>query len=177
VANGFQSLEVVRGKSRANAFQRFEKHHLEFPGDLCFLLVDSEGPVGSTQSVWDVVARREGDRWIKPVWASDDDLYLIVQFVETWLLTDPEALRSFFGPETNVSKLPNDNLEARNKGDIERALREATKSCRRGPYRHGHAHAVLERVRAQRVKSLYHGNRLFEKLGERIKRKARHLKH
>jgi len=168
MANGFQSLEVVRGKSRRNAFERFAKHHQEYPDDLCFLLVDSEGPVRSKQQVWDVVARREGDQWAKPRWASEDDLFLIVQFVETWLVTDPDALRAFFGPDIDISKLPIDNLEARSKGDIDRALRDATMGCRKGPYRHGHAHAVLELVRPPRVKNLYHGNRLFAKVGERI---------
>jgi hypothetical protein len=173
MSNGFHSLEVIRGQGRGNALRKFEKHHREYPDDLCVLLVDSEGPVTSHQNVWDVVANREGDRWIKPSWATENDLFLMVQFVETWLLTDPEALRLFFGPEFDASKLPNTNLEARSKDDIERALRSATKNCRKGSYKHGHAHQVLAHVRPENVQVLKHGKRLFETVTKLIKGEIR----
>jgi hypothetical protein len=167
--HGFHSLEIVRGKGRGNAFGRFKRHRDEFPNDLCALLVDSEGPVNPDRSVWDVVAAREGDRWQKPDWAEPWHLFLMVQMVETWLLTDQNALGRFFKEGFKGGKLPTTNLEQRSKADVEQALHVATRDSRKGPYRHGQAHEVLEYVNAESVKTLSHGRRLFETLERMIK--------
>ena len=168
-ARGYHSLEVVRGKGRGNTFERFKRHRAEHPEDLSVLLVDAEMAVPAGTRVWDVVARREGDRWERPPWATERHLYLMVHFVETWLLTDQDALREFFKQGFNSNGLPTTQLEARSKQDIERALKKATQDSRKGPYTHGHANEILETLRPDRVKTLAHGRRLFETLGRLIK--------
>jgi Domain of unknown function (DUF4276) len=164
-ANGYHSLEVVRGKGRGNAFRRFTKCKLEHPNDLCVLLVDSETAVRKGTRAWDVVAQREGDKWPRPNWATEQHLYLMVHFVETWLLTDPEALRIFFRKNVNLAALPATDLESRSKKEIDRALEKATK----GAYQHGQAHAIIEYVQPHKVTTLTHGQRLFDSLGSLIK--------
>jgi hypothetical protein len=168
-AQDYHSLEIVRGGSRAEAFRRFKRHKTEHPNDLCVLLVDSETAVPEGARVWDSVARREGDDWQRPSWATERHLYLMVQFVETWLTSDPEALRAFFKRGFKPERLPTSDLEGRSKGDIEEALKSATQDSRKGPYRHGQAHEIIELVRPDRVKALKHGQRLFSSLGSPIK--------
>jgi hypothetical protein len=165
----FDSLEVVRGKGRANAYNMFKSSKTTHPYDLCVLLVDSEMEVAPGRHVWEVVAQRQGDHWKRPQWAHSDHLFLMVQMVETWLLTDHDALRSFFkerGFETR--HLPTTDLENRSKDDINEALRKATKSTGKGPYRHGQAHEILEYVRPDRVKTLTHAKRLFDTMERMI---------
>lgn len=166
--HGYHSLEIVRGKGRGNAFERFSKHHLEYPNDLCVLLADAETAVREGQSVWDTVARREGDRWQRPEWATERHLYLMVYFVETWLLTDPEALQQFFGRGFKSEGLPSTNLEGRSKAEVEAALKKATRDCGKGEYRHGQAHEILALMKPERVQRLVHGRRLFEGLAALI---------
>jgi hypothetical protein len=168
--NGFHSLEIVRGKGRANTFQAFSNYHRQYPHDLCVLLVDSECEAPSSANVWDIVAERCGDEWQRPEWATEAHLYLMAQMVEAWLLTDPVALSRFFNRGFNSSVLPATNLESRAKSEIEQALKAATRACRRGEYRHGQAHEIIEIMNPERVKTLYHGRRLFETLGELIRR-------
>lgn len=163
-ANGFQSLEVVRGKGRGNAFHRFKTHKKEYPDDLCVLLADSETQVLEGSKVWDIVAKREGDNWPRPTWASEQHLYLMVEFVETWLVSDPDALQTYFKRDFDSKHLPTANLENRSKEDIERALRQATEKCKNGPYRHGQAHEIIEYVSPKKVQTLAHGSRLFVEL-------------
>ena len=170
--NGYSSLEVVRGKGRGNAFQRFNKHHDVFPNDLCVLLVDAETTVPARTSVWKVVASRKGDGWIRPAWATEYHLYLMTVFVETWLLTDHDALRCYFKRNFDANLLPATNLEARSKTVIERALQSATKNCNNGPYRHGQAHEIIELVSPAKVRTLYHGMRLFDDLSKLIRGSA-----
>ncbi|MBA3240760.1 MAG: DUF4276 family protein [Acidobacteria bacterium] len=167
--HGYHALEVVRGKGRGNAYQRFTKHEKEHPTDLCVLLVDSEMAVPNNSRVWDIVACREGDKWQRPAWATERHLYLMVHFVETWLLTDQNALQQFFKGGFNLKVLPTTNLESRSKAEITGALKKATQDSSKGPYQHGQAHEIIEIVAPDRVKTLTHGQRLFDCLGSLIK--------
>ncbi len=167
--NGYQSLEVVRGKGRSDTFRRFRHYQKQYPHDLCVLLADSETEVAQTDRVWDVVAKREGDKWQKPEWATERHLYLMVVFVETWLLTDPEALQTFFKRDFEPKFLPATNLEERSKEEVDKALKQASKKCKNGPYRHGQAHEIIETVRPDQVRTLHHGKRLFTVLASLIK--------
>lgn len=167
--NGYHSLEVVRGKGRGNTFDRFTKHRTEYPNDLCVLLVDAEIAVPEDARVWDIVARREGDKWQRPSWATERHLYLMVHFVETWLLTDQDAIKKFFKRGFDPRPLPTTNLEERSKQDIEQALKRATQNSQKGTYRHGQAHEIMENIRPERVRTLRHGDRLFSSLGKLIR--------
>jgi hypothetical protein len=84
-------------------------------------------------------------------------------------LSDQDALQKFFKRGFNQNLLPTTNLEARAKDDIEQALKRATQDSLKGPYRHGQAHEIIEIVRPDRVKTLRHGQRLFDDLGRLIK--------
>jgi len=167
--HGYHALEVVRSKGRQNAYRRFIRHEKEHPTDLCVLLVDSETAVPNDSLVWDIVARREGDRWERPAWATERHLYLMVQMVEAWLLTDQKALQQFFKRGFNASELPTTNLETRSTTEINRALERATRGSPKGPYQHGQAHEIIELVAPDQVKTLRHGRRLFESLGSLIR--------
>ena len=162
--NGYHSLEVVRGKGRGNTFNRFKMHKREYPRDLCVLLVDAETVVPEDAKVWDIVAQRAGDNWERPKWATERHLYLMVQFVETWLLTDQNALQLFFKIGFNPNVLPTANLESRSKREIEKALDSATKNSQKGAYRHGQAHEIIGIVCPDKVKAIKHGQRLFTDL-------------
>lgn len=92
----------------------------------------------------------------------------MVHFVETWLLTDQDALERFFKKGFKRKPLPTTNLEGRSKDEIEQALKRATQNSKKGAYKHGQAHEIIELVRPERVKTLSHGQRLFDTLGELI---------
>ena len=170
--NGYESLKIVRGKGRAMTFESFKKHKKKSPDDLCVLLVDSETSAPFTTNVWDIVRNHEGDGWQKPAWATEQHLYLMAHFVETWLLTDQEALRTFFRKGFNAKPLPTTDLENRSKGDVNKALHEATKNAQRGAYRHGQAHEIIELVCPERVKTLSHGKRLFEEMNQLLTKRT-----
>jgi hypothetical protein len=116
--------------------------------------------------VWQIVSQRQGDGWRRPDWANARQLYLMVQFVETWLLTDPDGLAAYFKDGFRGDKLPRTNLEGREKEEIERALAEATRNTKKGVYRHGQAHEILEHVQPTRLRTLSHGMRLFNGIAE-----------
>lgn len=72
------------------------------PSVVPLLLVDSEEAVAS-HSVWQHLRSR--DRWNTPAGARDDQAFLMVQAMETWLLADIVALRRYFGTRLRQSAL------------------------------------------------------------------------
>ena len=131
------------------------------------LLVDSEGPVAPGVTVWRHLHARDG--WTRPDGSGDDQVFLMVQVMETWFLADRDALRRYFGAEFRenaVRQWP--ELEAVPKATVLETLERATAACRQS-YAKGrvsfevlaridpacveaacpHARALLDRLRAQ----------------------------
>ncbi len=124
---------VVRGQGRNNTFDAFRLAVANPKKDeLPLLLVDSEDAVATGHSVWTHLKVRDG--WDRPLPASDDQAFLMVQVMETWFLADRDAVVRFFGPKfigRHIHSWP--NLEAVPKKTILGALELATAGCTK-PY-------------------------------------------
>ena len=142
---------VVRGGSRNDTFARFATAVKNAPPDeLPILLVDSEGPVAPGHSVWQHLRQQDG--WQQPAGASAEQAFLMVQSMETWLLADPDALRSYFGPSFRAGRLPQrPDLESIPKVDALRFLENATSDCRQQYAKGTVSFEILERINANRV--------------------------
>lgn len=113
--------------SRQRAFEKFVSAHHEGAACAALLLVDSEGPVGQ-DSPWEHVRLRVGDGWIKPKWATDDDLHLMVECMEAWIVADRAVLRSYYGKDLQESALPaRSDVEKVPKIDLYDGLKRATR--------------------------------------------------
>jgi hypothetical protein len=112
--------------SRQRAFEKFVS---EYKNAACnaLLLVDSEGPV-SQDSPWDHVRQRVGDGWTRPAHARDEDLHFMVECMESWIVADRDALRSYYGKTLQESALPaRPEVEDVPKRDLYEALKRATR--------------------------------------------------
>ena len=142
---------VVRGSSRNNTFDQFAEAIKNAPPDeLPILLVDSEGPVVPGHSVWQHLRQQDG--WQQPAGASAEQAFLMVQSMETWLLADLDALRSYFGPSFRAGRLPQrPDLESIPKVDALRFLENAASDCRQQYAKGTVSFEILERINANRV--------------------------
>lgn len=61
------------------------------------LLVDAEGPVDKNHLIWTYLKRR--DNWDCPPKATEDEVYLMVQIMESWFLADSEKLEEYYRPD------------------------------------------------------------------------------
>lgn len=127
---------VVRGKGRTQTFDLFSTAvKARRSNVLPLLLVDGEGPVQAGVSPWEHLRARDG--WEKPEGAADDQVFLMVQLMETWFLADRDLLRRYFGQalrENPFRAWP--DLEAVPKETVLRTLDQATAACRT-PYAKG----------------------------------------
>ena len=127
----------VRGKGRQRAFDLFAtavRNRRE--DELPLFLVDSEDLVGQNVAGWEHLKGR--DNWDRPVGATEDQLFLMICCMETWLLADRPRLRIFFGQHWRGNALPVwPALEQVPKNRILDALQQATAACGEKRYAKG----------------------------------------
>lgn len=115
-------------------------------GEPAFLLVDSEAPVAAASQPgdatrkedrqkwlpWQHLRQRDGDGWEKPEGAEDLQCHLMTQCMESWLLADRDALKTFFGQGFKENQLPAaaNPVESVAKQQIYRSLTQATSDCK-----------------------------------------------
>ena len=100
-----------------------------------------------------------------------EDIHLMVQVMETWLVADEDALQRYYGQDLRREELPGEeNLECVAKADIIAAFDRATRHTQRGKYQKvGHATKLLAMINAERVRArCWHCDRLFDVLTSAI---------
>jgi hypothetical protein len=146
---------VIPCGSRNNAYEDFciSLRSSVYTGELAFLLVDSESPVnpGFKNIPWQHLRNRDG--WEKPNGATDEQVHLMVECMENWFLSDPQALLIFFGQGFNPRSLPrNSNIETISKSDVLRSLENASRQTQKGQYDKGaHSFKILEIIDSLKV--------------------------
>ena len=160
------SWKLVCCGPRNEAFQRFQNAVNSGDDVVNVLLVDAEGPVKNP-------ARRhlqDRDGW-NLRFTPEETVHLMVQTMETWIVADAAALRSYYGQGFGTSKLPKaTNLETVPKPTVERSLDEATEPTQKGRYHKiRHASDLLKLIDVESVKErCTHCQRLFDKIGRII---------
>jgi Domain of unknown function (DUF4276) len=139
---------IVACGSRQAAYEQFCAM-LNGENEIVILLVDAEAPV-HCQSSWDHVAQRQGDKWSKPAGATDAQLHLMTQCMESWFFADRAALAKYFGNGFNPNALPSasSKIEEIGKSDVFDHLKRATKDTRtKGAYDKGaHSFNILDLI-------------------------------
>jgi hypothetical protein len=130
------------------------------------LVVDSESLVQSTPREHLV----QHDKW-NLASVEEDQVHLMAQCMETWLVADPEALAEYYKQEFNANALPKrTNLEEEPKDDIYAALEAATRQTRKGKYgKIKDGSELLKRVNCSKTRTrCAHCDRLFTVLTAKI---------
>ena len=127
VAPRRRCFRIIACGGRGETFVRFNTELGKTrSGDLCVLLVDSEGPVQTGISSEHYLESHDG--WNFDA-SESQRVFLMVQAMEAWLLADRDALATFYGPGFRPKNLPGDErrVEAIRKEDLEPSLVNATR--------------------------------------------------
>lgn len=110
------------------------------------LLVDSEAAVSDLAKRWEHLEQRDG--WDKPALAHEDQVFLMVECMESWFLADRDCLKAFFGKDFNESSLPGESaIEKISKTKVFSSLKMATRNSKKGEYGKGrHSFDILSRI-------------------------------
>jgi hypothetical protein len=122
---------IVAGGSRQAAYDLFCTAARSARADeLPVLLVDSEAAV-QTPSKWEHLKNRPGDGWVKPESVSEDQVFLMVQCMESWFLADRQKLVIHFGQGFRENALPQQrNVEEIPKQSVYQGLKQASRDCK-----------------------------------------------
>ncbi len=151
-----------RDQARAAFTDALEKE----PGKCNVLLVDSEDKVEGLPRAH--LEQRDG--W-NLQGAQEEQVHLMAQCMETWLVADPEALGEYYDQGFNAKALPRrTNLEEEPKPQIYAALEAATQQTQKGSYgKIRHASELLKRVSQEKAKTrCHHCDRLFRAVAAKI---------
>ena len=147
--------------SGAEALKDFQRACRLEPDRINVLLVDSEGLVHTSPREH---LRLEA-RW--QIEQLEDQVHLMVQAMEAWIVADPVALGRYYGQGFRVSALPKaPDVETIAKDRLLEALAQAARDTQKGSYhKTRHAGALLERIDPAVVRrKAKHCERLFATL-------------
>ena len=153
--------DIFLSGSRGETFKDFQRACRLEQDRINILLVDSEGPVRASQREH----LRQADKW--KVDQPEEQIHLMVQAMEAWLLADVEALRAFYGQGFQESAIPvMQDVEQIDKAALVPALERASRRTQKGPYhKMRHAGRLLARIDPERVRlRAQHCERLFRTL-------------
>ena len=95
----------------------------------------------------------------------------MVQCMESWFLSEPEKLATYFGQGFRKNALPrNTRIEEVSKRDVSAALERATKGTMKGKYhKTRHGFAILASIEPDQIRQRSpHANALFDVLTEKL---------
>ena len=86
--------------------------------------------------------------------ADSRQVHLMVRCMETWIVSDSDALAAYYGQKFHAKSLPNRrNLEDEPKPDLLAKLKKATDKTQKGEYaKIKHASKLLERIDPTKVR-------------------------
>lgn len=134
------------------------------PDELPLLLVDSEESVVVGLSKWQHLKLR--DDWECPNGVRDDQVFLMVQVMESWFLADRAALRDHFGSRFSDQPFRSwPDLEAIPKQTVYDVLHKASAACTQ-PYQKGDvSFKILGSLNLGKVEAVCpHARELLERL-------------
>lgn len=150
--------KLVCAGGRQATYEAFVNAITTNPSDINVLLVDAEGPVAHKKGakpadalvrVWHL---RDRDHWdfesVPP-----EQVHLMVQTMEAWILADAEGLARYYGKDFRASALSlRQNLEEEPKDGLLKQLVAATKDTTKGEYHKiKHASAILKLIDPSKV--------------------------
>ncbi|HCU37666.1 MAG TPA: hypothetical protein DGT21_20200 [Armatimonadetes bacterium] len=155
---------VIPCGGRNQAYDDFRTALRKHPEAFVILLVDAEGPVLGDVSCRAYLKSRE--KWdLRDV--DEDQVHLMVQAVEAWLIADPDAIAAFYGNGVNMNAIPTTrNPEDIPKDTLKSSLDNAGKHTqKRGYHEINHCPKILAAIRAAVVRErCAHCKALFDVL-------------
>lgn len=146
---------IIACGGRKQAFDRFRTAvENRKAGERYALLVDSEGPVAANATPVTYLGSHEGWNFVD---LPENQVFLMVQAMEAWLLADRGTLAAFYqnGFRPNALRGDEHNVEVIPKNDLEKCLIDASRASKtKGPYhKTRHAFDLLAEIDPQKVES------------------------
>lgn len=110
--------------------------------------IDSEEPMADINAPWAHLSSvTTVSQWKRPVGASDDQVLLMTTCMETWIVSDLDTLKNYYGRKLHETSLPPlVDLEQRSRHDVQDRLVRATRNCSNAYSKGKRSFEILGRV-------------------------------
>lgn len=133
---------IVPCGGRAQTYDRFCTALRYSAGKFVAILLDSEEPLDDLNETWKHLQRR--DQWPKPPTAANEQVLFMTTCMETWIVTDRQTLRRYYGSNLHENGLPPlTDLESRSRKIVQEQLEHATRACKNRYLKGKRSFAVL----------------------------------
>ena len=159
-------LQLILCGSQVDACEDFVQALESHPEAFNLLLIDADGPVN--QPLQDFINLRKHSKH-KGHSIDENQIHLMVQLMEAWLVADLNALKTYYGQEFKASAtLKKSNVEQIEKTALIKSLQTATRKTRKGEYHKiKHAADLLAKIAPPKVRhAAFYCDRLFKVLEE-----------
>ena len=165
----YRKPKIVVCGSIQQTLKHFESAVSTATDGICAVLVDADGPVETGRDPAAHLSENHG--WAKPKQSTAEQIHRMVQTMEAWIVADRDAIQEYYGGGVHLNSLSNrKNVEEIPKLELERGLKQATRSTKKGEYHKiRHACQLLPRISAAKVAArAQHFKRLLDFMASRL---------
>lgn len=142
---GIKKMPRLKACGSRNQALKYFKSELDKNRGSVALLIDSEDPVQNIDLTWQHLKKRDG--WDKPLGATDEQVFFMATCMETWIVTDREALKAHYGACLQGSELPDQRrIEERTRDIVQDKLMHATRKCRNAYKKGKHSYVLVGKL-------------------------------
>lgn len=100
---------------------------------------------------------------------TENNLFFMVVCMESWIVSDAEALKKYYGSGFKETKIQASDLIHKDKTTIEKMIKDSIKECKNNEYKKSEAFKILEKASVQKiVESNSYAKEFFEFLKSKI---------
>ncbi|HBJ84577.1 MAG TPA: hypothetical protein DDZ88_12045 [Verrucomicrobiales bacterium] len=154
---GLQRKPRLKACGGRNAvYDDFCTAHAAKREDFVSMWIDSEEPMKDIEAAWKHLAEvTTVAAWKKPEDVEDEQVLFMTTCMETWIVADRKALKRHFGHKLHENALPPPNdLESRDRHDVQERLERATKDCQNAYAKGKRSFEALEEVSPDALQEL-----------------------
>lgn len=138
--------KIIVGYGREDVIKEFCSKANSSPTSI--ILVDSETPIKEGQSKLDHLKSTNYSVTEK---ITENNLFFMVVCMETWIVSDKNALKQYYGQFFKEEKIQSADLINRDKENIMKMLESSIKDCKENKYKKSASFDILKKVDVQEI--------------------------
>lgn len=134
--------QIVAGGSRGETIKAIHKQSNSI------ILIDSEEII-DTKTKLEHLEKTESKESLKGI--TENNLFFMVVCMETWMVSDVEALKKYYGSNFKEAKIQNSDLIHKDKTTIMKMIKDSIRECQNNEYRKSESFKILEKVCIKKI--------------------------
>ncbi|WP_276951362.1 DUF4276 family protein [Helicobacter rodentium] len=160
-----RNCKVIAGGDGGNALNSLVVSLEKYPNSIA--LIDSEEIIDTQSKLEHLRKTIKNQDKLKGI--TENNLFFMVVCMESWIVSDAEALKKHYGPGFKETKIQTSDLIHKDKAKIMKMLKDSIREYKNKEYDKSESFKILEKASVQKiVKSNSYAKEFFEFLKSKI---------